>query len=160
MAQFLKYFKFSINFSMKFTEKCTYFSSNTSRMKSPRVTVQEYLTSTVGRLGIKHLTPWKKFRAFPWGEVFYTSPSNCWGKVHKYLFSILYMEKFAKLCCNYKCKLLSTCLKLNWVTSWKLPSLNLFSRKNDEMVVCYFLLWEHYRVTISNFREIALTLAD
>ena len=24
----------------------------------------------------------EKIRTFPWGEVFYTSPSNCWGMVH------------------------------------------------------------------------------
>ena len=61
------------------------------------VTVQECLTWTVGRGGIKHLTPWegtkisspcafgargRNFYTFPWGEVFYTSPSNCWGMVH------------------------------------------------------------------------------
>ena len=60
-------------------------------------TGQECLTSTVGRGGIKHLTPWegtkisspcafgargRNFHTFPWGEVFYTSPSDCWGKVH------------------------------------------------------------------------------
>ena len=61
------------------------------------VTVQECLTWTVGRGGIKHLTPWegtkisspcafgargRNFYTFPWGEVFYTSPSDCSGKVH------------------------------------------------------------------------------
>ena len=65
-----------------------------------RVTGQECLTSTVGRGGIKHLTPCEGtknsspcafgareriFYTFTWGEVFYTSPSNCWGKVHTYI---------------------------------------------------------------------------
>ena len=61
-----------------------------------------YLTSTVGRGGIKYLTPregikisspraegarGRNFSTFPRGEVFYTSPPDCWGKafLHSHL---------------------------------------------------------------------------